>query len=142
MSFWNDENTKALKIAYAEGRPSSWIAAALGCTRNAVIGKIGRLKLAPPKIHKPRTKQEDLPPPKPFYFRSRVPLPPAAPTVNNDHLIPVERRKTIMELTNHTCRWPVGEPGAVDFFFCGDFPVDNSPYCLEHTHRATTPRFR
>ena len=33
--------------------------------------------------------------------------------------IPIEQRKTLLQLTEKTCHWPIGDPGSADFFFCG-----------------------
>ena len=30
------------------------------------------------------------------------------------------------------CRWPFGDPGNEDFYFCGAKQVPGKPYCLEH----------
>ena len=36
-----------------------------------------------------------------------------------DNVIPIGQRRTLLELTEETCRWPIGDPGQADFFFCG-----------------------
>ena len=41
--------------------------------------------------------------------------------------IPLEQRKTLLQLTEKTCRWPVGDPGGTDFFFCGGDTANESP---------------
>jgi GcrA cell cycle regulator len=49
------------------------------------------------------------------------------------------RGKTLLELTNATCRWPHGRPGAKNFFFCGAAGADlerGIPYCARHMQRA------
>jgi GcrA cell cycle regulator len=61
-----------------------------------------------------------------------------APTVN-DLAIPMKQRRTLMELTSKTCRFPVGYPGSADFFFCGAIPRDDSPYCTGHYRRSIQP---
>ena len=35
-----------------------------------------------------------------------------------DNVIPIGQRRTLLELTEQTCRWPIGDPGSADFFFC------------------------
>jgi hypothetical protein len=42
----------------------------------------------------------------------------------------------LLELTDDTCRWPVGDPCAADFFFCGAPPLPGKPYCAAHCARA------
>jgi GcrA cell cycle regulator len=37
----------------------------------------------------------------------------------------------------HTCRWPIGDPKAKDFSFCGR--LANGPYCPAHKAQAVRP---
>lgn len=49
---------------------------------------------------------------------------------------------TLMELTPHTCRWPVGDPRHDDFRFCGDYAEPGKVYCCQHhalAYYRTTP---
>jgi GcrA cell cycle regulator len=39
---------------------------------------------------------------------------------------------SLMELTNDTCRWPIGDVGAADFHFCGHPPKKDAPYRDSH----------
>ena len=51
---WTDERVETLKRMWAEGQSASQIAKELGgVTRNAVIGKVHRLLIGFPKLHKP-----------------------------------------------------------------------------------------
>lgn len=45
----------------------------------------------------------------------------------------------ILELTEETCRWPIGDPATEDFKFCGAHPVTGKPYCHDHTRIAYAP---
>ncbi len=82
------------------------------------------------KKHKPRVKlPEDE-------------APPVVPVVYNvdgaafDAAIPLEQRRTLLELTSFTCRWPCGNPASPEFYFCGG-PADlAASYCRVHTMRA------
>jgi GcrA cell cycle regulator len=56
-----------------------------------------------------------------------------------DNIIPMQQRRTILELTENTCRWPVGDPGSPDFFFCGGNTVNSLPYCSHHSRVAYQP---
>jgi GcrA cell cycle regulator len=56
-----------------------------------------------------------------------------------DNVIPLTQRRTILELTESTCRWPVGDPGSCDFFFCGGNTVSGLPYCPCHARLAYQP---
>jgi GcrA cell cycle regulator len=46
------------------------------------------------------------------------------------------RRISLIELTDETCRWPIGMPGTDDFCFCGSRPAEGSPYCAGHSRLA------
>ena len=49
------------------------------------------------------------------------------------------KRITLMELTEKTCKWPVGDPATDDFWFCG-LPVQSGkPYCEAHVGVAFQP---
>jgi len=54
-----------------------------------------------------------------------------------DAAIPVEQRKSFLELKECDCRWPVGEVGTSDFFFCGAVKRAASSYCETHYIRST-----
>lgn len=53
--------------------------------------------------------------------------------------IPAGQRKTFMQLTEKTCRWPVGDVGSPDFFFCGGEAL-SGPYCAHHHRMSRAPR--
>ena len=46
---------------------------------------------------------------------------------------------TLLELSQGKCRWPISNPGAEDFCFCGNEPVKGLPYCLGHARIAYRP---
>ena len=49
------------------------------------------------------------------------------------------RKLTLMELTERTCKWPVGDPATPNFWFCG-LPVQSGkPYCEAHVGVAFQP---
>ena len=49
------------------------------------------------------------------------------------------KKLTLMELTERTCKWPIGDPLAVDFNFCGNDSGDAGPYCQFHAKMAYQP---
>lgn len=49
------------------------------------------------------------------------------------------RRLSLMELTERTCKWPVGDPATEDFWFCGLPSVPGKPYCEAHVGVAFQP---
>lgn len=61
---------------------------------------------------------------------------PRAPSTD---VVPVSRGLGLRELTEHTCRWPVGDPQAADFGFCGNEARLDGPYCRYHARLAYTP---
>lgn len=148
---WTDERIETLKKLYEDGLSASQIGAELGASRNAVIGKVHRIGLKrrghrpaglrPHPQHKP---QRHHPISRPAIKRGAVVQiqqeryvePP--PT---DNVIPKGQRCSLLELTSKTCRWPIGDPGSADFFFCGG-PSDNNldqPYCSYHSRVAVKP---
>ena len=49
------------------------------------------------------------------------------------------KKLTLMELTERTCKWPVGDPATEKFWFCG-LPVQaGKPYCEAHVGVAFQP---
>ncbi len=49
------------------------------------------------------------------------------------------KKISLMELTERTCKWPVGDPATDDFWFCG-LPVQaGKPYCEAHVGVAFQP---
>jgi GcrA cell cycle regulator len=161
---WPEEKVERLAELVADGLSASQIAKQLGNTRNAVIGKVYRLGLRPeraeskPTQRKPRTLRTlrdqvfppstspdiDLPPERADADIPQVFPPSTSPDIDlpperADADIPLDQRRSLIELTDQTCRWPVGDQRDHDFFFCGAQKLAGSPYCLCHTRRARRP---
>jgi GcrA cell cycle regulator len=151
---WTDERVELLKKLWADGLSASQIAAELGgITRNAVIGKVHRLGLAG------RAKSPSSSSPRPRKARPHSPMmrvPRASMRGNTalahafeyetepepelvDNVIPIGQRRSLLELTEDTCRWPIGDPGSAEFFFCGGQAVTSLPYCAYHSRVAYQP---
>lgn len=159
---WTDERVELLKKLWLEGLSASQIAAQLGgVTRNAVIGKVHRLKLsgrARASNTQPRQKKAT-PASAPRAMAARTPQPIAqsvgaaalqtqidARAASKPDLRPVEnvvvpmsRNLSLIQLGEHTCKWPNGDPLAEDFSFCGNEAEDGSPYCHYHGRLAYQP---
>src|SRR6201997_52736 len=151
---WTDERVELLKKLWSDGLSASQIAAELGgITRNAVIGKVHRLGLsgrakstssASPRPRKARSPSHMLRIGR-ASIRGNTALAHAyefeveAEPELIDNIIPIGQRRTILELSEQTCRWPVGDPGSVDFFFCGGNTVAGLPYCAYHSRVAYQP---
>lgn len=65
-------------------------------------------------------------------------LVPAAPRALEAEAIVFEKM-TILNLTEQTCKWPIGDPGRPDFFFCGRKSDSGIPYCAYHARIAYQP---
>jgi GcrA cell cycle regulator len=137
----------ALRRKWEDGESCSQIAVAINTefgtkfTRNAIIGVVTRKALA-----KRKRKTEARAPAKRSH-RKRMfaittmpqaerPVPQRPPPSVVDQAIPIEQRRTLMQLTNRTCKWPVGDPGTPGFFFCGAEALQPFPYCESHCLRS------
>ena len=49
------------------------------------------------------------------------------------------KKLSLMELTEKTCKWPVGDPATDDFWFCGLPAEPGKPYCEAHVGVAFQP---
>lgn len=49
------------------------------------------------------------------------------------------KKISLMELTERTCKWPVGDPATEDFWFCGLPSQQGKPYCEAHVGVAFQP---
>ena len=148
---WTEERVALLRRLWTEDFSASRIAAELGgVSRSAVIGKMHRLGLcgrgqptwSAKRQSKPRLprseraacrtasigntalkmRPEDLVETRPQPFESIV--------------VPIARKLTIDKLTEHTCKWPIGDPGDREFHFCGHDSLDAMPYCRYHARIA------
>ncbi len=49
------------------------------------------------------------------------------------------RKISLMELTERTCKWPIGDPATDEFWFCGLAVQPGKPYCEAHVSVAFQP---
>ncbi len=49
------------------------------------------------------------------------------------------RKISLMELTERTCKWPIGDPATDNFYFCGLPSQPGKPYCEAHVGVAFQP---
>ncbi|WP_427024133.1 GcrA family cell cycle regulator [Aureimonas ureilytica] len=54
-------------------------------------------------------------------------------------VVPMSRNLTLVQLSERTCKWPLGDPLSPDFRFCGNHSQDASPYCKYHARIAFQP---
>ncbi|OHV73262.1 GcrA family cell cycle regulator [Ensifer sp. LCM 4579] len=162
---WTDERVEKLKKLWSEGLSASQIAAQLGgVSRNAVIGKVHRLSLpgrakAGGTTTPARPKRATSAPRAPNYAAravTRTVARPAGATVLKEEVavdlvaeqeiapeanivLPMSRRLELTQLTERTCKWPIGDPLKEEFHFCGNDSPESSPYCNYHARLAYQP---
>lgn len=136
FTFWSEEETDQLRLLWGQNLTAIEIAAQISRTfdgkrisKSAVLHKARKLGLPNrersidsyrPKNRAPKKKA-----------RKVVPF---ATIIDND--IPPEQRRTFEQLERGECKWPVGDPGTPEFFFCGGNAFEIGPYCAAHHHRA------
>jgi GcrA cell cycle regulator len=139
---WTTERVERLKNHFEAGLSCREIAVHIGVSRNAVIGKLSRLQLTrSPEPRPGKTAKERSPRsiPRLQYQMLRV-LYEDRPA--DDTPIASERRCSLLELSGERCRWPISTPGADDFCFCGNTPLEGAPYCAGHARLAYRPSSR
>jgi len=162
---WTDERVELLKKLWADGLSASQIAAQLGgVTRNAVIGKVHRLKLSsrgratasPVRQKKTQQVSSSLKSSSRAATTSRsmaasigatalqtqFDVEPIARQVLRpveNVVVPISRRLQLIQLNEHTCKWPNGDPLSEDFHFCGNDSAESGPYCNYHSRIAFQP---
>jgi GcrA cell cycle regulator len=145
-STWNTDRIDQLKRCFDAGLTCSQIAREIGVTRNAVIGKMNRMGLSRPRdvLSAQMRRAAKLARPKPqrdwrrlSVIAQRKMLRDAYPTTEPEE-IPIHNGRgcTLLELTQGQCRWPINEPGADNFCFCGNEAFQALPYCVGHARLA------
>jgi GcrA cell cycle regulator len=123
---WTSEQITQLTQLWRDGLSTAEIGKRLGISKNAVVGKAHRLHLdsRPSPIKRVG--------PRPAIVRHtthvRPAVPPAAPAPAPQPAAPPR----VVELSNQSCRWPIGHPGDADFHFCTQRAIQGKPYCVEH----------
>jgi GcrA cell cycle regulator len=155
---WSTERVEQLRSFVTAGLTCSQIAAEIGVTRNAVIGKVHRLGLStsggrPGRRPSNFTQRLRAAPSEPREPRSRlarllraatagqtvVPFPsPSAVDPQGIDPPAVENvlRCSLLELDGGGCRWPLSDPGKDDFGFCGHAAIPGLSYCAGHARLA------
>ena len=139
---WTSEKVEKLKELWSKGHTASQIAEMLGdTTRNAVIGKAHRLNLearAPSKQSSMPKSREN----RQIIKRSPAPMSRKAKfqSILLDKNFEPENPKSLEELTEETCKWPIGHPNEESFYFCGRKPESDFPYCKLHVLYAFQPK--
>jgi GcrA cell cycle regulator len=146
---WTVERVELLKSRFEAGMSCREIADDIGVSRNAVIGKLSRLNLTrerrgdarrpaqkdPAKRHRPKTLPR-------LQYQMLQALYAEPQPAADDEPIHDGHCCSLLELSEQRCRWPISNPGADDFCFCGNTPVEGLPYCAGHTRLAYRPGSR
>lgn len=167
---WTDERIELLRKLWTDGLSASQIAGELGqVTRNAVIGKVhrlglaGRAKVSTSSVARPVRKAPvhrvggggmggniggssvarpvmrgntalkvmAMPQDEPYAMMQEL---------DEDVVIPMSQRVTIMELREGMCKWPMGDPSSTEFRYCGSQAnAGSGPYCAYHSRAAYQP---
>lgn len=163
---WTEERVTTLKKLWLEGFSASQVARQLGgVTRASVIGKVHRLGIStrgtaskparrpiakaekPAKADKPVIAAPSIPsaaqlgPTGQKLHRAMVAEALKAKPVTETKAArrePMTAEATLFTLGAHSCRWPIGNPGAEGFGFCGR-PKARRSYCEVHAARAFQP---
>ena len=143
---WTAEKEKKLKELWSKGHTASQIAALLGdTTRNAVIGKAHRLNLearavskktSSNKINSNNTERSNTPDVKTKKLGRKAKF----QALLLDKNFEPENPKKLEELTDDTCRWPIGHPYEKEFYFCGRKSLEKFSYCKLHVLYAFQPK--
>lgn len=148
-SSWTDERVALLRELKTQALSNADIAQKINeqtgsaFSRNAVVGKAMRggidgktrkgWRPSAPRSRTTKTRAERI---GEKIEVARLELPPAPAS---DLEIPKKQRRTLLQLKNTSCRWPVGHPRDEGFFFCGS-PEANldagRPYCPHHAFRS------
>ena len=132
---WTDNAVETLIRLWRQGDLSAaMIARRLGVTRNAVLGKIHRLGLSQPRHPRPLA---ITPPPRPAKPRP-IALARRAPASAPVRMSPQPTAEIgrglvarLEDLPMRACHWPLGDPQAAGFAFCGR-RAETGPYCPAH----------
>ena len=139
---WTPEREEKLKELWKKGHTASQIATLIGgTTRNAVIGKAHRLNLearAASKKSASKTNTENNSAPE--NKKQKLGRKARFKALLLDKNFEPENPKQLEELTDETCRWPIGHPNEEKFYFCGRKSIDKFPYCKLHVLYAFQPK--
>ncbi|MGB3176393.1 MAG: GcrA family cell cycle regulator [Albidovulum sp.] len=133
------ESAKA-KPAEAAAKPAEPRAAAPKAARPETKPQVTRVETAAmPTILGTHTRKQIIPAGQP------LPPQPSAGEISPEALASVRevekkaRKISLMELTERTCKWPLGDPATEDFWFCGLTTQQGKPYCDAHVGVAFQP---
>jgi GcrA cell cycle regulator len=157
---WTAEAVEDLKRLALAGKSASRIAAELGGSRNAVIGKAsrigiklnggggrapsgaapargGRAQWAAARYTRPNADDQGA---QVAAARGLSPREVRTPTWTFGEVeIGEMRRLRFEDIRESACRWPLGDPRSGEFAYCGLTPAKGQSYCAGHCRMAYRP---
>ena len=130
FGFWSSDKEALVRAKWVLGWTALQISELIGCSRNAVIGKVYRMRLTRPGMLNNRPPKLVKRPPK--LVKQKEPEPP-----------PLEEpisRVSWDDITVNDCKWPLGDPLTDNFAFCGQPSDKKHPYCAYHSKIAFQER--
>ena len=140
---WNDEKIAKLKELWGKGSTESQIAEIIGgITRNAVIGKAHRLKLASKIKTRNVSSTQAYNNSEENNFKQVRGRKSKFKSLLIEKDFEPENPKKLEELDDSSCKWPIGHPEEASFYFCGRSSLKDFSYCKLHLLYAYQPKGR
>ena len=139
---WTEDKIAKLRELWGRGNTASQIAEIIGgVSRNAVIGKAHRLNLSAKIKTRAATSNENFEnlnnnkndktkKSRRSKFKSLI--------IEKD--FEPENPKTLEQLDENSCKWPINHPDEKDFYFCGRSSLKDFSYCKLHLLYAYQPK--
>ena len=136
---WTDELIERMRELAVSGLSYHAIAAELGISKNAVIGKCHRLNIVSQHVFKPGGERKGQRRGVLQIRRPRTPLPPLpllVPVHDAPKPVIAAPQKTaptpFLARKSEPCCWPIGTPRTPEFRYCDEPSIGDKPYCLAH----------
>jgi GcrA cell cycle regulator len=162
IGFWTIAREEQLEKLAGAGLSCREIAVEMNCFshchdggRSAVIGKVHRMKLPlshhaaekPKRAEKPKSARPVKLPQRrnPSHnILAAIAIAAAAPGLSEKlkGAVPDGTGIKLHELTELTCRFPIGDPKTPEFEFCGARAFPKLPYCAGHAALAYQPPYQ
>ncbi len=154
---WTEQMVEDLRTMWKQGMTTAEIGKKLNVTKNSIVGKVHRLGLSgrPSPIKKkdenvaennvetsaavqPATEAKPVSSSAKSTGKAEKFVAESRPVVSSASQNDVAKKGivSLVDLDNHTCRWPLGDPKDENFHFCGRKIKIGQTYCEEHANIA------